>query len=239
MGIAKRLVTFVAVFAMLGLTPHGLPLAQTQTDEPAVETEPADRPDNENRDAPDSSEPAEDGLTEEAEPKADEETAESSDIDDITPPDILRDLSLLPFPTRRMHELLLEAAKSGDIERLRPYIGYGDDVTMLSLGGIDEDPISFLKSLSGDSEGHELLAILAEVLETGFVHMDAGTEQEIFVWPYFFAQPLDKLTPAQRVELFSVVTYGDYEDMAAFGAYIFYRVGITPEGRWRFFVAGD
>ena len=69
--------------------------------------------------------------------------------------------------------------------------------------------------------------------------VDSWTDQEMFVWPYFFAQPLDKLTPAQRVELFSVVTYGDYEDMKAFGAYIFYRVGITPEGRWRFFVAGD
>ena len=34
-------------------------------------------------------------------------------------------------------------------------------------------------------------------------------------------------------------TGGDYEDMKNFGAYIFYRAGITPDGRWRFFVSGD
>ena len=138
-----------------------------------------------------------------------------------------------------MRELIYNAAKSGDIENLRPYIGYGDDVTMLSLGGFDEDPIEFLKSISGDEDGHELLAIIMELLEAGFVRMDEGTDREVYVWPYFFAYSLEKLTPVQRVQLFRIITYGDYLDMESFGAYIFYRLGITPEGRWRFFVAGD
>lgn len=155
------------------------------------------------------------------------------------PPPIMRDLSLLPFSARTMHDLLLKVAKSGDVEKLRPFIGQGDDVTMLSLGGIEGDPIDFVKTLSGDNDGHEVMAILAEVLEAGFVHLDKGTDQEMFVWPYFFAYSIEKLTPKQRVELFRIVTFGDFEDMKAFGAYIFYRVGITPKGRWRFFVAGD
>jgi len=159
--------------------------------------------------------------------------------DETTYPEIRRDLSTLPFPVRRMRELILEAALSGDIEKLRPLIGYGDDVTMLSLGGIEEDPLSFLKSLAGDENGHEILAILAEVLETGYVRVDEGSDEELYVWPYFFAWPLDKLTPPQKVELYRLVTYGDYIDMESFGAYIFYRLGITPQGRWRFFVAGD
>jgi hypothetical protein len=154
-------------------------------------------------------------------------------------PEIERDLSILPFPARRMHELLVEAAKSGDIEKLRPYIGSGDDVTTFSFGGLTDDPIEFLKSLSGDSEGHEILAILLEVLEAGFVHVEAGTPSEMYVWPYFYAVPVEKLTPPQRVELFRLLTYGDYQEMIDFGAYFFYRVGITPQGRWRFFVAGD
>jgi hypothetical protein len=61
----------------------------------------------------------------------------------------------------------------------------------------------------------------------------------MYVWPYFFAVPLDALTGRQRVELFKIVTAGDYEDMKNYGAYIFYRAGISPEGRWLFFVAGD
>jgi hypothetical protein len=151
----------------------------------------------------------------------------------------LFDLSLLPFPARRMRELLLEAVKSGDIEKLRPFIGSGDDKTLLSFGGLDGDPIEFLKSMSGDGEGYEILAILQDVLEAGFVHLEKGTENEIFVWPYFYAVPLAKLTPQQRVELYRLVTHGDFEDMLSFGSYNFYRVGITPQGRWQFFVAGD
>ena len=79
-------------------------------------------------------------------------------LDEITYPKIRRDLSSLPFPVRRMRELILEVALSGDIEKLRPLIGYGDDVTMLSLGGIEEDPLNFLKSLAGDENGHEILS---------------------------------------------------------------------------------
>lgn len=154
-------------------------------------------------------------------------------------PEVIYDLARLPAPARRMRELILEATKSGDPEKLRPLIGLGDDVTQLSLGGMDGDPIEFLKGLSGDGQGQEILAILEEILEAGFVHIDPGTPVELFVWPYFFAYPLERLTPPQRVELFRIMTAGDYEDMKSYGAYIFYRIGITPEGRWSFFVAGD
>jgi hypothetical protein len=161
------------------------------------------------------------------------------EVNSVELPTIQRDFSKLPKPVAQMRKLIMEAARSGKIEDLRQLIGSGEDITMLSLGGIDGDPIEFVKSLSGDSQGHEILAILLEVLEAGYVHLDAGTDHELYVWPYFFAWPLDKLTAIQKVELFRIVTAGDFEDMQSFGAYIFYRVGITPQGRWRFFVAGD
>lgn len=179
-------------------------------------------------------------LDEQTESSSETETAEQpKETIDQEPPEVLRDLSVLPFPTRRMRELILEASKAGDIEKLRSLIGVGDSRTQLSLGAVEDDPIAFLKSQSGDEDGHELLAILEEVLEAGFVRLDAGTENEIYVWPYFFAYPLDALDARQRVELFRIATYGDYQDMRDFGGYIFYRVGISPSGRWQFFVAGD
>ena len=153
--------------------------------------------------------------------------------------EISRDLSILPEPVRRMRELIIEAARSGDPEKLRPLIGTGAETTRLSLGDIEGDPVEYLRSLSGDQEGQEILAILIEVLEAGYVRFDAGTDKELFVWPYFFAVPLEGLSPQERVELFTLVTAGDYEDMLSFGAYIFFRVGITPQGQWLFFVAGD
>ena len=154
-------------------------------------------------------------------------------------PEVLYDFTQLPPEVKRLRDLILEATKSGDIEKLRPLIGMGDDMTQLSLIAIEGDPIDYLKSLAGDEDGQEILAILEEVLTAGYVHLDAGKPDELYVWPYFFAVPLDKLTGPQRVELFKIVTAGDYEEMKAFGSYIFYRVGITPQGKWAFFVAGE
>jgi len=154
-------------------------------------------------------------------------------------PDVLYDISKLPPAVQSMRERLIEAAHSGDIEELRPLIGTGDDMAQLSVAGIDGDPIEYLKGLAGDEDGQEILAILEEVLLAGYVHLDVGTPEELYVWPYFFAVPIDKLTGPQRVELFKIVTAGDYEEMKAYGSYIFYRVGITPQGQLAFFVAGE
>jgi hypothetical protein len=155
------------------------------------------------------------------------------------PPHVEYDVTKLPFPVQKMRELILTAAKSGSLEALRPLIGSGDDMTMLSLADTDGDPIAYLKSLAGDTEGQEILAIAVDILNSGYVHLDAGTPDELYVWPYFFAYPLDKLDAKQRVELFQIVTAGDYDEMKQFGTYVFYRLGITPKGRWRFFVNGD
>ena len=36
-----------------------------------------------------------------------------------------------------------------------------------------------------------------------------------------------------------LVTAGDVASMQEFGSYNFYRVGITPDGQWKFFIGGD
>ncbi|MEO3387754.1 hypothetical protein [Mesorhizobium sp. CAU 1741] len=164
---------------------------------------------------------------------------DSMQDDDIPVPEVIYDVETLPEPVRRMRTLIMEACMTGDIEQLRPLVGSGDNATQLSFANIGDDPIEFLRGLSGDDEGQEILAILYEVMAAGFVHLDQGAPGEMYVWPYFFAVPLETLGNTQRFELFKLVTAGDYEDMKAFGAYIFYRVGISPEGEWLFFVAGD
>ena len=154
-------------------------------------------------------------------------------------PDVLYDYSLLPEEVRRMRELILEACRSGDPERLRPLIGIGDGATQLSFGGDSDDPVAFLIEMSGDDRGQEILAILLEILEAGYVHLAPGTPGEVYMFPYFVAVPLEQLTAPQRVELFKIVTAGDVEEMKIYGAYTFYRAGFAPDGRWLFFVAGD
>jgi hypothetical protein len=146
---------------------------------------------------------------------------------------------LLPEPARRMRELILDAAATGDPEKLRALLGAGPNATQLPFSEIESDPVDYLRSVSGDGEGLEILAILIDLLNAGFVRFDAGQPSETYVWPYFAALPLDGLTAPQRVELLRLVTAGDVEDMKAYGAYNFYRVGISPDGEWRFFMAGD
>jgi hypothetical protein len=144
----------------------------------------------------------------------------------------------MPAPVRETRRKLIEAAKSGDMEQLRalmkaqakpPAVAFGDP----------GDPIEYLKALAADTEGREILAILLEVLQSGFVHTGAGTDDDVYVWPYFAQHPIEALTPQQLVELFTLLTAADYEDMKSYGSYTFFRVGIAPDGRWLFFLAGD
>lgn len=156
-----------------------------------------------------------------------------------TPVEVLYDINKAPEAVRRMRQLIVEAAASGDIERLRPLLGKGVTETQVSIVESEEGPVETLKGQSGDSDGIEVLAILLDVLATGFVHVGQGTPDEMYVWPYFAEKPLAGLTPPEKVELLRIVTAGDFSDMQEFGSYNFYRVGITPDGQWKFFVTGD
>jgi hypothetical protein len=236
--LVKYILTML-IAALLSLQTGKIALAQSSSSPAIQEDNVSDEAEEVSDDEPDEDADKETESNVEDEPKTDIQSDNQAETPQESLPAISYDLNALPFPTRRMHELILEATKSGDIEKLRAYIGTGDSKTMLSLGGFDGDPIDYLKQESGDDNGHEILAILEEILQAGYVHLDKGTERELYVWPYFFAYPLDKLSDRQMVELFRIVTYGDLQDMQDFGGYIFYRAGITPTGRWTFFVAGD
>jgi hypothetical protein len=150
--------------------------------------------------------------------------------------EIVRDLSRLPEPVRLKREAILAAARNGDLAKAAELVKA--DQTAISFGG-DTDAEDFWKRTFRDSDGLEALATMIEVLEMPFVLLDKGTAQEMYVWPYFHALDLEKLTPAQRVELFRLVTAYDFREMQKFGSYNFFRAGISPDGRWQFFVAGD
>jgi hypothetical protein len=154
------------------------------------------------------------------------------------PPEIITDLSRLPQPVARMRERVLAAAKSGELKKLVTAMQTNETMPIFSLGD-EKDPAAFWKKTYPDSDGLEVLAILIGILEAPYVHVEKGTAQEMYLWPYFARMPLKSLTPEQKVELFRIVTGADYKDMIDFGAYSFYRLGIGPDGTWHFFVSGD
>ena len=152
--------------------------------------------------------------------------------------EIHTDLSVLPERVRSMRAAILEAARAGDIDAMRPVLEMNELLPTVSFGGSD-DPIAFWKETSGDGEGREILAALVEVLEMPFARTNPGTPEEMYIWPYLAQVPIKKLTPAQKVDLFQLVSPKDAKTMDDFGDYIYYRLGIGRDGTWHFFVAGD
>jgi len=153
-------------------------------------------------------------------------------------PEIIADPARLPPAVARTRERILAAARSGELAKLFAVMKEAPSLPVFSFSE-DSDPIGFWRANYPDSDGVEALSILINVLETAFVHVDVGTPQEIYLWPYFARTPLKALTPVQQTELFRIITGADYKDMVEFGVYSFYRLGIAPDGTWQFFVAGD
>src|SRR5262245_21751826 len=113
----------------------------------------------------------------------------------------------LPPAVEDMREAILSAVRSGRIEDLR----HAWELNELKpdLGLATSDPIAHWKGISGDGEGREILAVLAQILDAGYVVLPLGADIEnnrLYVWPYFAEVPLDRLSPAQEVELLRLVS---------------------------------
>ncbi len=144
----------------------------------------------------------------------------------------------LPPAVAKMRKRLLDAAYSGDLQRLKVVMQSNEMPPVFSINEIG-DPIEYLKAQSGDGAGLELLAILTDVLEGSWTRIKPGTPQEMYVWPAFVAVPPDSLTPDQLVEIYKIVTSSDFEEMKVVGKYTFYTVGIGPDGTWHWFKLAD
>jgi len=214
-----RLLRIIFILSAAALGVSNVPVASAQT---KVHTE-SIRP-------PAAAQP----LPEEAKPQ----TASPSRPDATPLPEVITDLSRLPEPVARMRQRILDAARSGILANLVNVMRSNETMPVFSLDG-ETDPIAYWRANYPDSDGVEVLSILLDILEAPYVHVDVGTPQEAYVWPYFARMPMDALTPAQRVDLFRIITGADYKDMRDFGAYNFYRLGIGPDGTWHYFVAGD
>ena len=100
------------------------------------------------------------------------------------------------------------------------------------------DPVAHWKQISGDGEGREILAALAEILDAGYVVLPLGRDLEnnrLYMWPYFAEVPLDKLSPAQEVELLRLVPPAAAKDMRSAGKYTHWRIVIGADGTWHSF----
>lgn len=147
----------------------------------------------------------------------------------------------LPGPARDMREAILSAVASGRIEDLRYAWELNELKPDLGADLVGGDPVAHWKQTSGDGEGREILAVLANILEAGCAVVPLGRDLEnnrIFVWPRFADLDLAKLAPADEVQLLRLVPPAAAKGMRAAGKYTYWRLGIGADGTWHFFRTG-
>ena len=143
----------------------------------------------------------------------------------------------LPAPVAEIREAILAAVRSGRIEELRHAYELNELKPELGPEPVS-DPVAHWKKISGDGEGLEVLAALAELLDAGYVVVPLGRDIEnnrIYVWPYFAEVSLQKLTPAQQVELLRLVPPAAAKEMLQTGKYTYWRLAIGADGTWHHF----
>lgn len=143
----------------------------------------------------------------------------------------------LPPAVADMRSAILSAVESGDISELRLPIDLNELKPELGqpAGG---DPIAHLRSISGDGQGREILAILARVLEAPWAAIPGGKDVEnnrMYVWPAFAEIPLDGLKPADEVELYKLVTPAEAKAMREAKRWMWWRLSIGADGVWHTF----
>jgi hypothetical protein len=149
--------------------------------------------------------------------------------------ELLRDVSALPPQVAKMRAAILSAAVTGEIENLRVPIEMNELPPLLAPEKVG-DPMQYWKTISGDGEGREVMAILIQLFRTGFARKAGGTKDEMYIWPYFAEMPVDKLTPPQEVELLTLVPPARLKEMRQKGKYDYYRLAIAHDGTWHTFL---
>ncbi|MBE7733787.1 hypothetical protein [Devosia faecipullorum] len=153
-------------------------------------------------------------------------------------PEISRDISALPAPAQATRQALIEAARSGDIEALRPIIEAQDYPPNVSFGD-PEDAVAYLRSESEDGEGRQILGLLLDLLDQPYAFHPDSSGETYYIWPYLAELDPNALTPEQEVDAYRLLDRAGLEDVRQFGGWYYWRLFISETGEWSAFVAGD
>ncbi|WP_342360074.1 hypothetical protein [Terrarubrum flagellatum] len=148
------------------------------------------------------------------------------------------DVAKLPPRVADMRERILDAAKSGDIEKLRIPLERNETPPVLARGG-KGDLIALLRGKSFDAEGREAMARLINLMEAPYARINPGKPQEMFVWPAYAEMMWDQLKPEDWIGLYRVIPAGVIKESLEKRRYVGDRIGIGPDGTWHYFLTGE
>lgn len=143
-----------------------------------------------------------------------------------------------------MRALILDAVRSGDSEALKRPIewnevppSFGKGIQARGKGpAMAAELVRVFRERSGDGEGRETMGQIVNMLAVGYARVNAGTRQEMYVWPYFAALDPRLLTLEQEVDAYRVLHASAMREWREKGRYQGWRLGIGPDGTWHFFV---
>lgn len=135
-----------------------------------------------------------------------------------------------------MREQILAAVHAGDVAELKGAIEWNE--LKPDFGKGNDDPIAYWKRSSGDGEGREVLAILANLLALPPARLAIGQDPEnslVYVWPYLAELPLDSLTPAEQVDLYRLMPVAAAKAQRSQKKWTWWRLAIGADGTWHTF----
>jgi hypothetical protein len=93
---------------------------------------------------------------------------------------------------------------------------------------------------SDKEEGYLALQLLVKLFDTPFATQDFENLPRYYVWPSaFIYDTWEEIPPADLDVLSEIYSREELDQLATFGSYAGWRIGIAEDGAWRFFVAGD
>lgn len=153
-------------------------------------------------------------------------------------PEVSSDISALPEAVQATRQKLIDAARTGDIEALQAVIDAQEVPPNVSFGDPD-DAVKYLKDVSEDDEGRQILGLLLDLFDQPYAfYPDSGGETN-YIWPYLAEMDPSALTPEQQVDTYRLLNTEQIEELKQFGGWYYWRTIITETGEWTAFVAGD
>jgi hypothetical protein len=143
----------------------------------------------------------------------------------------------LPANVRATRQALLDAARSGRIEELIATLE-PQQRGVAFQGENGSKAIAAWKATSPDGEGISVLADLANLLMMDAAGVHLGPDKEnnrLFIWPYLAERPLDRLSPAERVDLLRLVVPSEAAAMVKTNKWTHWRLVISADGIWQMF----
>lgn len=144
----------------------------------------------------------------------------------------------LPVEVASTAQAIIGAASSCSFDGLAGIAftdGTPDLITSFGGGGIDN-------LARWEEEGYGEMDTLIRLFGTSHAVTDVEDGPDIYVWPAAFAYDRwEDIPPEYLTELMDLGVYseGELDEIARFGSYAGWRVGIDEFGNWLFFVAGD